>query len=132
MGGRRILSDQQLEEMVALRERGWGSSRIAAHFTNTGTPVSVGSINWQCLRLGAEPPPRLRATIPSQKALKPYRRNGFAVKRFSPEDDQVLRDLDAKGARVSEMARKLDRPANSVRGRLFTLARHEARAEAFE
>lgn len=129
MGGRRILSDPQLEEMAALREKGWGIDRIAAHFTAAGTPITGSAICWQCLRLGADAPSRLRRNCPSAMSLRPYRRNGRLVRPYSSEEDEVLRMLDRQGARYSEMAQRLGRRENSIRGRLLTLARHEARAE---
>lgn len=127
MGGRRILSDAQLDEMCALREKGWGTDRIAAHFTAKGSPISKGSIHWQCLRLGADAPKRFHY----RRADRPdaYQRNGRAVRTFTAEEDAKLLALEAEGASYSAMARQLDRKPNSIKGRLYTLARHAARAE---
>ncbi len=57
-------------------------------------------------------------------------RNGHPVRRYSAEDDAKLLAMEAEGKRIAEMARALGRQSNSVRARLMTLARHEARAEA--
>lgn len=56
-------------------------------------------------------------------------RGGHIVRRFTPEEDKVLTEMDMAGERVCEMARRLNRKPNSVRGRLMTLARQEARRE---
>lgn len=127
LGSKRILSDAQIDEMIELRERGWSATRIAAHFTEQGTPISAGSIGWQCLRVGADAPPRLQGA--NTQATKPYLRNGRVVKPFSPEDDTLLKVLDMQGFNISVIARRMNRGANSIRGRLYTLARRDARAE---
>ncbi|MBL4641576.1 MAG: hypothetical protein JKX86_07115 [Verrucomicrobiales bacterium] len=127
MGGKRILSDAQIDEMCALREKGWGTRRIAEHFTNAGTPISEGSVSWQCLVNGADAPPRLRGK--SAQASAPYRRNGHLVRPYSADDDALLRILDMQGCPVAVIARRLARKPNSIRGRLATLARQDARAE---
>lgn len=130
MGGKRILSDEQIDEMCALREKGWGTARIAEHFTAAGTPISEGSVSWQCLVNGADVPPRLRGK--STQASAPYRRNGKLVRPFSAGDDALLRVLDMQGFPIATIARRLDRQPNSIRGRLATLARKDARAEEAE
>lgn len=125
--GRRILSDEQIDEMAELRERGWSYARIARHFTTRGTPVSVGSVSWQCLRVGADLPAERRVSA-YQRAVTSVR-GGKLVRAFTQDEDRRLLELEASGASGAEMARALDRGGNSIRGRLYTLARHEARAE---
>ncbi|HEY0149878.1 MAG TPA: hypothetical protein VGB70_12855 [Allosphingosinicella sp.] len=127
MSGSRILSDTQIEEMCRLRERGWSPKRIAEHFTAAGTKISGSAINWQCMKNGADAPPRLRGR-PHQKSAA-YQRNGHVVRPYSEADDALLRVLDMRGVKIGEIARRLDRKSNSVRGRLLTLARRDARAE---
>ncbi len=51
------------------------------------------------------------------------------VRRFTVEEDAQLLGLEKAQLKVSEMARLLGRPANSIRGRLMTLARRDAREE---
>ena len=57
-------------------------------------------------------------------------RNGFAVRHFTPEEDDRLLALEAEGKTYTEIGRLMNRKPNSIRGRLMTLARREARAEA--
>ncbi|WP_030540583.1 hypothetical protein [Sphingobium sp. DC-2] len=127
MGGRRILSDEQLAEMAELRERGWGLTRIAEHFTDAGTPVSRSTVNWQCLRLGADAPPRLRGRQTAPSA--PYWRGGRSCRPWTDAEDRQLLRLEASGVSATDMARRLGRANSSVRGRLLTLARRDARRE---
>lgn len=126
MGGTRILTDEQVETMIELREGGATLPQIQRRFAATGTVVSIGSIAWQCLRVGADLPATKRHVAGNPL---PYRRGGRAVRPFTGEDDRILRELDHRGERVSVIARRLNRRPNSIRGRLLTLARHEARAE---
>jgi len=127
MAGRRILSDAQLEEMCSLRERGWGVDRIAAYFTERGTSISGNAINWQCMRLGADTLPKFRGK--HSQPEEPYRRGGHIVRPYTPEDDALLTALDIQGTRICVIARRMGRAPNSIRGRLLTLARREARRE---
>ena len=135
MGGRRILSDQQLDEMVELRERGLTCRQIAKHFTIRGTPISVGAISWQCLRLGADLPVERRRSCPAVEAREfsadRCERSGFVVRRYSAEDDRLLIALEAEGLTYRQIGDRFDPPRkhNSVKGRLLTLARRQARAE---
>lgn len=130
MAGQRILNDTQIEEMCALREMGWGIRRIADYFTKNGTPISAGAVNWQCLRMGADTLPKFQGqhTQPST----PYARGGHVVRPFTPEDDALLRVLDMQGFPLPIICQRLNRKNNSVRGRLLTLARIDARKEARE
>ena len=127
VNNRRILSDAQLEEMVRLRERNLSYAAIARHFTERGTPVSAGSIAWQCLRLGADVPAQFRRSATPRSA--PVMRNGRQVRPFTPEEDAKLLRLEAAGTTIFRIAREMKRGDNSIRGRLYSLARQEARSE---
>lgn len=127
MGGKRILSDAQIDEMCGLREKGWGVERIAEYFTANGTAISAAAINWQCMVHGADAPKRLRGK--HAQAAAPYQRGAHVVRPYSPEDDALLRVLDMQGFKVSVIARRMGRKQNSICGRLLTLARKDARAE---
>lgn len=127
MGGKRILSDDQLTEMCEWREAGVPCAQIAARFARQGTEISAGSIRWQCLREGAYSP---KARLRPERRDVPAMRNGFAVRPFSEDDDRRLLDLESQGLNYSEIARRLSRQPNSIRGRLYTLAQYEAVAEA--
>jgi hypothetical protein len=130
MGGTRILSDEQLDEMVELRESGRSIQQIADHFTALGTVISAGSINWQLTRLGIYGPKGL-GRLPQARSDF-VRRAGHTVRLFTPEEDEQLLELEASGENYSAIAKKVGRKPNSIRGRLYTLARREAAIEADE
>lgn len=127
MPRKRLLSDAQLEEMATLRERGWHCARIAQHFTEAGTPISKSSIYWQCLRLGVEPPRHLRGRQGAPATA--YRRCGNTVRPWTPDEDDRLLQLERTTSSLNLVARQLGRANSSVRGRLATLARTDARRE---
>ena len=122
----RRLSDAQIDEMATLRERGWGLKRIAEHFGEQGVTISAGAISWQCLRVGADAPPRLQT--PSYQRSDAYVRGDQIVRPYSTDEDAQIKALEADH-NMAQIARKLGRKANSVQARLMTLARRDARAE---
>jgi hypothetical protein len=132
-GPRPILNPDQIEQMADMRERGWTIVRIATYFTERGTPVSCGSIQWQCLRVGADLPVHKRRRSSGAPGRTISRagsdRSRHSVTFFSPEEDARLVEMDKAGVRVCDIARELGRQPNSVRGRLMILSRLEARAE---
>jgi hypothetical protein len=127
MGGKRTLSDAQIDEMCTLREDGWTINQIARHFTDAGTPISPSAIDWQCMSFGADAPPQKRGIC--TQPVEPYGRGGHVVRPFTPEEDALLVALRSQGVRVCDIMRRTGRPPNSIRARLLTLARREARAE---
>ena len=127
---KRRLSDEQIDVMAGLRERGWSLARISEYFAERGTVVSAGSIAWQCLRVGADVPLRLQGS--TFQPTEDYVRNGHTVRPYSAADDALLLALDCQNFPIAVIARRMDRKANSIRGRLMTLARREARAEQRE
>lgn len=128
MPGKRILSDLQIEEMAELYEAGWTYARIAEHFTRAGTPIHAATLHWQCMRVGADAPPH-RWRTPTQPAA-PYSRGGRVVRPYTADDDALLNVLDQQGFAYAVIARRMGRKPNSIKGRLMTLARRDARAEA--
>ncbi|NWK96541.1 hypothetical protein DM806_12895 [Sphingobium lactosutens] len=127
MRSQRILTNEQLDEMATLRERGWSAPRIAAHFAGEGAPISKSTVYGQCKRIGADVPARLQHKTFQRR--DPYWRAGQAVRPWSAEEDGMLLDLEQRGTRINAIARQLGRANSSVRGRLLTLARREARSE---
>lgn len=127
MGGRRILTDPQVDEMASLREQGWTLRAIADRFTAAGTKVSVGSIGWQCLRVGADLPAEKRRPIDRRSG--PIVRGTHVIRPFTPDEDQKLLALEESGMAIAAIGREIGRRQNSVRGRLMVLARAEARLE---
>lgn len=75
---RRNLSQQELERIVAMREKAYGYAVIAKEIG-----CSAGSVSWHCAQLGVEPP---KIQWPLQRPpIKPYsyqRRNGI-VRAFT-------------------------------------------------
>lgn len=122
-----ILSDAQFDEMARLRERGWGYGRIAEHFAAGGAPISSSSVCWHCKRLGADVPLRLRGRCFDLHAA--YERGGRTVRPWTAADDATLLAMEGRGVSLSLIGRRLGRANSSVRNRLFTLARRQARQE---
>ena len=120
----RKYSDATLNKAAELREEGLSISKIAARLG-----MSPGAVHWHCLRLGADlPDVDTRRPVPPQPMV--VQRGNHKVRRFTPDEDRRLVEMDLRGIGVSEMARRLGRKHNSVIGRLMTLARNEAREEA--
>lgn len=118
------LQQDDFNTMVKMRERGLGYALIAKEIG-----CSIGSVAWHCLRLGAEPPkpaPLWKGIVGPAVVV----RNGHELRRFTAQDDETLLSMEAGGATLSEMARALGRRHNSIKGRLMTLARRQARQEA--
>jgi hypothetical protein len=114
--------------MVELREAGETYEQISRHFAVRGIRLSAKAISWQCIRLGADRPDAKPTDLYARR--QPMMRNGHLVRPFSEADDALLLELEAQGAPMPTIARRLGRRENSIRGRLYTLARHEARTEA--
>lgn len=122
MSGARILSDEQIERMAEMRERGLTCGDIAAYFTRNGTPVSDRTIRWQCLRVGA------------YKPGGPHKLTGRHAwgkgRPFTRQEDAKLLAMRKGGKRIYEISKELGRPHNSIIGRLLTLAMYDAQQDA--
>jgi DNA-binding transcriptional MerR regulator len=119
---RRKYTEEQAHTAAELREEGLSIGQIARRIDMTEQ-----SVMYHCLRLGADLPAHRRR--PSPKQPSQYTRNGYKVRRFTPEEDKRLLELEATGMPTNQIAKLINRPANSTRGRLMTLAQHEARRE---
>jgi hypothetical protein len=106
-----------------MRERGMSCAAIARILR-----VSEGLISWHCLVQGADPPGS-RPLNAVARGPQVMRRGNHHVRRFTPAEDERLLALERDGLKLDVIAKRLGRPRNSVLGRLYTLARHEARAE---
>ncbi len=120
-GPRSRLGPDQVDEMVRLREHGWGVERLAARYG-----VSRGLIGWLCLREGADPPNPLPLRPPPTAPVE-MRRGNHVVRLYTAAEDARLLALEAEGLTVTEIARRLGRSRHSVLARLMTLARHAER-----
>jgi DNA invertase Pin-like site-specific DNA recombinase len=117
------------QRIAETRERGMSYRAIQMKI---GTSVSTIR-NW-CLIQGAEPPGEPRQ--PSNPPQRPVMRNGREVRPFMPEEDALAKAMALQGSGYSEIARHMakqwpDRPRQpaTIKYRLLTLARHEARLE---
>lgn len=120
----RKYSDEELNQAAEMRERGLSFRQIGHKLG-----MSPSAVSWHCLRLGADSPNTL-GRIDTPKGPMVVSRLGHTVRRFSDAEDERMLAMEADGARVCDMARALDRTPQSIRGRLMTLARREARMEA--
>lgn len=118
----RILTEAQHEAIAARCEAGACHAALAAEYGCARS--TIGQI---CLKYGVDTP---GAQPPARPILRSFRRAGVTVHRFSDVEDRKLLFLEAKGLDRSEIGRRLGRHRHSVRGRLMTLARRDARAEA--
>jgi DNA-binding NarL/FixJ family response regulator len=110
-----------------MREQGKTYGQIAR-----AIKCSDSAVSWHCLRLGAESPKSKHQSWSGIKGPVLMKRGEFVVRRFTPEDDERLLQLEASGLRICEIARQLKRRHNSVKGRLMTLARRDERREQRE
>jgi len=120
MAGHR-LTEEQVARICELREKGLTIRAIADEIGR-----SRGAVYWRCLENGVDPPKpaKLRREIIGPAI---YNRGGHTVRRFTPEEDARLLEMEAEGLSRTAIARTLKRGRNSVVGRLMTLARHEER-----
>lgn len=118
------MSTVDIEQLAELREgKGWTYKRIAEAMGK-----SEGWVSWYCLVNGIEKP---GTPVPSRVRPGSVEHRGkHLIRRFAPEEDNRLLALEAEGLSYSQIARAVGRHRNSVLGRLATLARQEARAEA--
>lgn len=121
----RRLKQDELDRIVDMRERGCSHAMIARVIG-----CSESAVWWQCLRLCAEPPKPPRPLDGRQRRTVVMRK-GLPVRAFTPEDDARLLALEAEGLSDTAIGRAMGRRPNSVRGRMMTLARRDARAEVY-
>lgn len=118
----RKYDDETRDHIAELRERGLSYKEISAK-----TGVKTSSISAICTLMGVVAP---GAKLPNHRPKKlTAHRGNHIVRRFTDEEDARLLSLEAQGFRYCEIARKLGRRPNSVKGRLMTLARRDAVSE---
>lgn len=116
------LTDEQIDRMARWREAGRSYAWIAQRLG-----MSAAAIRWHCLRVGADHPNG--HTFPVSKMPMVTTRGGHTVRRFTPDEDELILRRKNEGATNTQIARELGRKAHSVLGRLMTLGMHEDRRE---
>lgn len=116
---RRKLTDAQVEDLCARRERGWSYKALAERFG-----VSASAVHYQCLKNGAVSPRQRRVATPLEPSSF-VAGDGRTQRRFTLADDAELLRLEAEGLRYGEISRRTGRALTSVRIRLMTLALRE-------
>jgi len=118
----------EIQAMIAeRREAGAELKAIADEFNCT-----QGSVQWACLKLGAELPNPRPLKLRHHLQNPVVERGNHVVRAFTPLEDQVIRNLEAQGLGNSEIGRclKPERKPNSIKSRLMTLARRDERSMA--
>jgi DNA-binding CsgD family transcriptional regulator len=119
------LTPEEREAIATLRgDQGLSFRKIAKLLG-----VSQGTVEYRCMADAIERPGTLPLTRPYNGPMI-MRRGDFQIRRFTPLEDDWLLTLEGKGLRPCEIARKLGRRPNSVKGRLMCLARRDERAIA--
>lgn len=119
------MTPETVEKLLSLREDdGLSYCAIAKRLR-----VSESIVSYYCLKEGAEHPTRRGVCYVKPGAIE--RRGDHLVRRFTPEEDALILRLDAEGLSSHNIGLRCEPPrrGNSVKGRLMTLARREARAE---
>lgn len=116
---RRYLNQEQIDQLIAWREQGWGRNRIASKLG-----VSPGAVHYQCLKHGAVSPKQRAHPVPDE-AVTRCGRDGRSQTTFTRADDERLLELEAEGLTYNAIADLMGRPRTSVRVRLMMLALRE-------
>lgn len=121
-GVEKTLTEQERADLIAdYRDRNWSYQRIADQ-----TGISASNISWVCLKYGIEGPRRHKLGDHGPMVVK---RGNFEVRKFTPEEDAVIRRMGEAGAKPTAIAKVLTgRKQNSILGRMMTLARRDERA----
>jgi hypothetical protein len=115
-----MTEDARADFIAEMRERGKTYGQISS-----ATGMSTSNISWICLKYGIEGP---RKTSLGDRGPSVVSRGEFQVRKFTPEEDAKITEMELAGFKRSAIARALGRKANSVLGRQMTLARREERA----
>lgn len=118
----RKYSEETVAECCRMREAGATVEAIAL-----ALGMSIGAVNYHCLRNGADTPLRRFGTPQGPRIVA---RGNHVVRRFTPDEDATILRMELEGATVSEIGRALGRSHNSIIGRQMTLARIEERSAA--
>lgn len=124
---RKRLPPEVQAKIAERREAGAELKNIAAEFD-----CSEGSVQWACLKLGAELPKPHFLKLRHHIQNPVVERGNHIVRAFTPDEDEKIRDMAARGFGDSAIGRSLTpaRKPNSIKSRLMTLARRDERAAA--
>ncbi|GAM00740.1 hypothetical protein [Sphingomonas parapaucimobilis] len=116
---RHSLDDAAIQRALEMRAAGRSCKTIAKTLG-----VSIGAVNYQCLRHGVISPHQRRTAVPIQPAaiVGP---SGRVQRAFTQADDEQLMALEAAGTGYRAMARQLGRAYSSIRMRLLAIAIRE-------
>lgn len=109
------LTDQQIDRLVLLRERGWSYDAIGKELGRSGS-----AIMYHCLRLGVLSP--RQRWQPAPTAALSHVGFGGTCRRFTCAEDQELLRLESEGLASDAIAARMGRARTSVRMRLMRLA----------
>lgn len=125
---RRKYTVDDRDEAVRLREVDGLSERAICRKLQ----CSLGWLQAVLLKLAADTPETAVRVLPQTAPGPAVCAGKRTVRRFQPDEDRVILEMAAKQHKPFAIARALDPPRHwqSVRARLDTLARHEARREA--
>lgn len=124
--GKYIITEELKAKIYLNREAGksigWISQRVG---------LSKGAIAWHCLRDGVESPKTRGKVITPRRPGAVEQRGNHVVRRFTAEEDAMLVRMAREGHGYTAIGRACTPPRrpNSIKGRLMTLARHDARKE---
>lgn len=123
---RQYITPEQIDQIFILRaEQGRSFPYIAKEL---GVPV--GNVKTICLFKCIEHPSVKKRF---QRRNPPvYYRNGKAVRSYTPEEDEAIFMLEAKGLSYGEIAKETGRAKSSIRTRIAHLARLEERKHELE
>lgn len=124
----RKLTDEDVRQICDMRERGKSYGTIHKTLTARGISISESSIARHCLLNGADLPPERRRTT-TQAPGRVMRRGDHFLRRFTPAEDNRIREMALRGCSYAKIAAEIGRSRSSIYGRLATLARLDARQE---
>ena len=116
------LTEDQVEEITAYRERGKSVPWIAQRFN-----LRPGSLDRMLRDMGVFPE---GWTLKVRSTDQPYLRKGAVVRPYSEEEDAQLQSLRLERRTLTDIAKRLDRKPGSVRARLIALANKAQLEEA--
>ncbi len=117
----RTVSQDVIDLIADMREDGMSYGAIARELN-----IKEKTVGGICLELGVDSPD-VKPDHKAKPALMVTVRNGYKVRRFTPEEDALMVKLDGEGLGPKQIADAVGRNHSSVINRMRTLARREER-----